>query len=106
MANTYNLEILKLEVKLLENELENVVFQADWRYTATSENEEYTEESVGLVNLPAPDLDNFTPFDDLTEEIVSDWILNIVNFEQLQQALDEQITEKQYPTTESKNVPW
>ncbi len=106
MANTYNLEILKLEVKLLEDTLENVVFQADWRYTATSENEEYTEESVGLASIPAPDPDNFTPFEDLTEQMVSDWILNIVDFEQYQQTLDEQITKKQYPTIESKNVPW
>ena len=59
MANTYNLEILRLEVKLLENELENVVFQADWRYTATSEDEQYTAQYVGLANVASPDPDNF-----------------------------------------------
>ncbi len=106
MANTYNLEILKLQVKILENTLENVVFQADWRYTATSQDGKYVEEIVGLASIPAPDPDNFIPFENLTEEVVSDWILNIVNIEQLQEALDEQIAKKQYPTTESKNVPW
>lgn len=106
MANTYNLEILKLQVKILENTLENVVFQADWRYTATSQDGKYVEEIVGLASIPDPDPDNFIPFENLTEEVVSDWVLNIVNIEQLQQALDEQIAEKQYPTTESKNVPW
>ena len=55
MANTYNLEILKLQVKILENTLENVVFQADWRYTATSQDEEHTAQTVGLASIPAPD---------------------------------------------------
>ncbi len=106
MANTYNLEILKLEVKLLENTLENVVFQADWRYTAISENEEYTEESVGLASIPAPDPDNFTPFDDLTEEQVKGWVENEVDFNKLKEYLDNKIEEKINPPTEVKDVPW
>jgi hypothetical protein len=106
MANTYNLEILKLEVKLLEDTLENVVFQADWRYTATSENEEYTEESVGLASIPAPDPDNFTPFDDLTEEQVKSWVESEVNFEKYREYLDARIQEKINPPTEAKDVPW
>jgi hypothetical protein len=106
MANTYSLEILKLEVKLLEDTLENVVFQADWRYTVTSENEEYTEESVGLANIPAPDLDNFTPFDDLTEEQVKGWVENEVDFNKFKEYLDSKIEEKINPPTEVKDVPW
>ena len=106
MANTYNLEILKLEVKLLEDTLENVVFQADWRYTATSENEEYTEECVGLASIPAPDPDNFTPFDDLTEEQVKGWVENEVDFNKFKEYLDNKIEEKINPPTEVKDVPW
>lgn len=106
MANTYSLEILKLEVKLLEDTLENVVFQADWRYTVTSENEEYTEESVGLANIPAPDLDNFTLFDDLTEEQVKGWVENEVDFNKFKEYLDSKIEEKINPPTEVKDVPW
>ncbi len=106
MANTYNLEILKLEVKLLEDTLENVVFQADWRYTATSEDEIYTEQSVGLASIPAPDPDNFTPFDDLTEEQVKGWVENEVDFNKFRKYLDSIIEEKINPPTEAKDVPW
>ena len=106
MANTYNLEILKLEVKLLEDTLENVVFQADWRYTATSENEEYTEQSVGLSSIPSPDPNNFTPFDDLTEEQVKSWVENEVDFSKFKEYLDNRIEEKINPPTEVKDVPW
>lgn len=106
MANTYNLEILKLQVKILENTLENVVFQADWRYTATSQDEEHVEQAVGLASIPAPDPDNFTPFEDLTEEQVKDWVENEVDFNKFKEYLDNIIEEKINPPTEAKDVPW
>lgn len=106
MANTYNLEILKLEVKLLEDTLENVVFQADWRYTAISEDEKYTEQTVGLATIPSPDPNNFTPFDDLTEEQVKGWVENEIDFDKFKEYLDVKIEEKINPPTEIKDVPW
>lgn len=106
MANTYSLEILRLEVKLLENTLENVVFQAHWRYTATSEDGQYIEQVVGTASIGAPDLDNFVPFEDLTESQVVSWVESAVDFEPFKQNLDAAILEKQQPTAEVKNVPW
>ena len=106
MANTYNLKIVKLQVKLLENTLENVVFQADWRYTAMSQDEKHIEETVGLAIIPAPDPDNFTPFDDLTEEQVKGWVENEVDFDKIKEYLDSIIEEKINPPTEAKDVPW
>jgi len=106
MANTYTLKIIKLDVKLLEDELQNIVYQAQFKYIAKSEDDQYSAVMSGSCPIQDPDPENFIPFEDLTEQMVSDWILNIVDFEQLQQALDEQITKKQYPTVESKNVPW
>jgi hypothetical protein len=106
MANAYNLEILRLEVKLLENTLENVVYQAQFKYIAKSEDRQYSAVMSGSCPIQDPDPENFIPFEDLTEQMVSDWVLDIVDFEQYQQILDEQITKKQYPTVESKDVPW
>lgn len=106
MANTYNLEILRLEVKLLENELENVVFQSHWRYTGISEDEQYTEQVVGTTGISAPDPDNFVPFEDLTESQVVSWVESAVDFEPLKENLDAVLLEKQQPTIEVKDVPW
>lgn len=106
MANTYNLEILRLEVKLLENELENVVFQSHWRYTGTSEDEQYIEQIVGTASISAPDPDNFVPFEDLTESQVVGWVESAVDLEKFRETLDGIILEKQTPTTELKDVPW
>lgn len=106
MANTYNLEILRLEVKLLENTLENVVFQSHWRYTATSEDGQYMEQSIGTADIGAPDPNNFVPFDDLTEEQVAGWVESVIDFEPIKQVLNAAILEKQQPTTEVKDVPW
>ena len=81
MANTYNLNIIRLEVKVLENELQDVVYIAYFKYTATSDDGVYTESSSGVAQIPAPDPNNFIPFEDLTEQEVKDWVYEVVNFE-------------------------
>lgn len=106
MANTYNLNILKLEVKVLENELQDVVYIAYFKYTATSDDEMYTESCSGVAQIPAPDPNNFIPFEDLTEQDVKNWVYEIVNFENFKESLDGIISNKQHPTTEIKDVPW
>jgi|14_taG_2_1085336.scaffolds.fasta_scaffold00684_7 hypothetical protein len=106
MANTYTLKIIKLDVKLSEEELQNIVYQAQFRYIAESEDLKYSAAISSSCPIQNPDPENFIPFEDLTEQMVSDWISNIVDFGQYQQTLDEQITKKQYPTVESKSVPW
>jgi len=106
MANTYNLNIVKLDVKVLDNGLSDVVYVVHWKYTATTENEEFTSTMSGIANVASPDPENFIPFEDLTQSQVTDWVESAVDLEKFRDALDNIILEKQTPTTELKDVPW
>ena len=106
MANTNHLKITKLDVKLLEEELQNVVYQAQFKYEAESEDLQHSAIISSSCSIQEPDLDNFIPFEDLSEEMVNEWVLSIIDVSQFQQALDEQILQKQQPIVESKDVPW
>ena len=48
MANTYKLNITKLEVNKTEGDLTNVVFLVHFSYVATTEDEQYSETALGM----------------------------------------------------------
>ena len=106
MANTYKLNIVKLDVKVLDNGLSDVVYVVHWKYTATTQDEEFTSTTSGVANIPSPDPENFIPFEDLTQSQVEDWVESAVDLEKFKNNLDNIILEKQTPTTELKDVPW
>ena len=106
MENTYTLKIIKLDVKVLDNDLSDVVYIVHWRYTATSENELFTSTTSGTANIPSPDPENFIPFEDLTQSQVEGWVESAVDLEKFRNILDSIILEKQSPATELKDVPW
>jgi acyl carrier protein phosphodiesterase len=99
MANTYKLNIVKLD-------LSDVVYVVHWKYTATTQDEEFTSTTSGVANIPSPDPENFIPFEDLTQSQVEDWVESAVDLEKFKNTLDNIILEKQTPTTELKDVPW
>lgn len=106
MANTYNLNIVKLDVKVSDNGLSDVVYVVHWKYTATSEDELFTSTTSGIANIASPDPENFIPFEDLTQSQVEGWVESAVDLEKFRDILDNIILEKQTPTTELKDVPW
>jgi hypothetical protein len=106
MANTYNLNIVKLDVKVLDNDLSDVVYIVHWKYTATTEDELFTSTMSGIASVASPDPENFIPFEDLTQGQVEGWVESAVDLEKFRSALDNIILEKQTPTTELKDVPW
>ena len=106
MANTYNLNIVKLDVKISDNGLSDVVYVVHWKYTATSEDELFTSTVSGVANVASPDPENFIPFEDLTQSQVESWVESAVDLEKFRDILDNIILEKQTPTTELKDVPW
>ncbi len=106
MANTYKLNIVKLDVKVLDNGLSDVVYVVHWKYTATTEDKEFTSTTSGVANIPSPDPENFTPFEDLTQSQVTGWVESAVDLEKFRETLDNTILEKQTPVTQLKDVPW
>ena len=106
MANTYNLNIVKLDVKISDNGLSDVVYVVHWKYTATSEDELFTSTVSGVANVASPDPENSIQFEDLTQSQVESWVESAVDLEKFRDIVDNIILEKQTPTTELKDVPW
>lgn len=106
MANNYKLKINKLEVKTIENNLTDVVFLVHFSYIATTEDEKYSETALGMTNIASPDPENFTNFEDLTEEQVQGWVESVIDFELYKQNLNNAIQEKINPTKQIKDTPW
>jgi len=105
MANTYNLEIVGLQTKRSEGDLENIVVEVHYKHRATSEDGETTKSLSTCLVLDAPDPENFTAFDDLTASVVESWISSD-RIESDKVILDEQLLEAQTPSYELRETPW
>ena len=91
--------------------LDNIIVQTYWKKIGTDENGN-TGEFNGATPFDLSDIDpnNFTNYEDLTEEIVIDWIKSVVvdtYEEHVNAQIQKQIDEKVNPVIEEKNdFPW
>lgn len=112
MANTYNWQINALDTNPTQGDLTDVVYNIHWSLIATSEETDadgnpYTAASIGTQSLTAPGDENFTAFENLTQEIVEGWLESSdLDVEAIKASLDSQITEAITPTSVTKSVPW
>ena len=91
MANTYKWTINALDAKVaVEDGNENVVYTVHWSYNATDETGEHTVNSIGA-HAVEYDADNFTAYEDLTEEIVIGWLEDGLDVDSIKASLDAQI---------------
>jgi hypothetical protein len=62
--------------------------------------------SIGTQTVAAPDADDYTAFEDLTQEIVEAWLeASDLDVEAIKEGLDTQIVEKITPTSVTKQLP-
>ena len=106
MANNYQLNINKLEVKTIENGLTDVVFLVHFSYVATTADEEYTDQIISVASVAEPDPNMFVEFENLTEAQVESWVSAAVDLKKYREYLDDRINEKIAPPSEIKDVPW
>lgn len=101
MAIIYEYKIANLEYT---NDNAKGVVVAHYRVEAKD-----GEESVGAYGIlnfvPKPDSADYTPFDQLTEEIVLGWVKSALDTAQIEQALAQKLNEKLNPTVVS-GLPW
>lgn len=73
---TTNWIIEKMNCKILENNLANVVYQVHWRYIKSDviNNQTYYVNNIGIVNIPSADPLSFTPYESLTKTQVLNWV--------------------------------
>jgi hypothetical protein len=112
MANTYTWQINALDTNPTQGDLTDVVYNIHWGLLATSDQVDsngnaYTADSIGTQTVSAPSGENFTAFEDLTQEIVEGWLeASDLDIEAIKAGLDSQITEAITPTSVTKEVPW
>lgn len=113
MPNTYSWTINALDTYPTQDSLTDVVYNIHWGLTATgSVNDEegnpveYSANSIGTQTIAAPDADDFTSFDDLTQTIVESWLeASDLDVTAIKASLDAQIIEKITPTSVTRQLP-
>jgi hypothetical protein len=111
MANTYSWQINALDTYPSQEDLTDVVYNIHWGLTATSDQTDadgnaYIANSIGTQTVAAPDADDYTAFEDLTQEIVEAWLeASDLDVEAIKEGLDTQIVEKITPTSVTKQLP-
>ena len=111
MANTYSWSINALDTYPSQDSLTDVVYNIHWGLIATSDQLDdsgngYMASSIGTQTVAAPDAEDFTAFDDLTQEIVEAWLeASELDVDAIKAGLDAQIVEKITPTSVTKQLP-
>ena len=109
MEIVYNWEISSmLEYPTTPEGLSDVVFQVNWRRNATTEvdGKVYSTDTFNGQAMPAPNPEDFTPYQDLTFEQVCGWLESILNVEAIDAGLDAQLENLINPPSVSLPFPW
>lgn len=96
--------IATLERDLQPEEMDGAVVVAHWRVSEVDG--DFSASSYGTVGFaPDPTAPGYTPYADLTEEMVLGWVWETVNREETEAALATKIAEQKNPVT-ADGVPW
>lgn len=104
MAITYKWNVNTMDVAPSANGLSDVVKVIHWRLSATDG--QYYTDSYSTVSLDAPDAENFTSFDSLTEEQVIAWVESKVDVESVKTGLQNQLAALANPPIVVKTGAW
>ena len=104
--NTYEWNFDPIIVKAEpENEMEDIISVVHWRITAISD-DNFTESLIGSMNCGEPNPENFVAFDEVTKDMVKDWVFEAAGGgqgeEKIHAALDEKIERLRNPPVVSK----
>ena len=102
---TYNWTFSGLECKVNQEGLQDVVIMVHWRYKGTDEDgtsfEMYGAQAVG-----EPNPDAFTPFPDLVESQVIEWMEDVMDIEAMEENIANQINLIKNPIKVTLPAPW
>jgi hypothetical protein len=88
--------------------LPNVINTIHWRYNATKVegDKTYFAETYGAVNVSQPNPQNFTPYADVTEEEVINWLEQILPVKDMHSSLEANINLQINPVEVTLPLPW
>jgi hypothetical protein len=81
---------------------EQVIYNVHWR--VTKEDGDYSASEYGTQSLNTEDIQNFTPFDDVTSEMVEGWVKDAMGEEKvsdIEESLNQQIEKEKNPSSET-----
>lgn len=87
--NTYTWEIQAFKVKINEGELVNVVYQIQFLYRATDG--EFKTFVQDMATIGSPDEENYTEYENLTQDQVIGWLENSVDVDALKSFVDSKL---------------
>lgn len=107
----YNWEFNPLEVVYHEESLSNVVNVVHWQYTATyaSASIHASDRNIGTVGLETPPSQSFISFEDLTKEMVTEWVVAKLGKETVNRMttqLSASINNQLFPIKGTLPAPW
>lgn len=92
----YNWADISFDCKIEEDGLQNVIEIIHWRYVGTDG--DISVDLYGAQVVPNPNPDNFTPYEEVSSEMVASWLEEILDIKSLQENIAKQIQEKKNPT--------
>lgn len=103
----YNWKVVKLEAKTI-NDVQGAIFHASWIKTGINDQGiEGSYQGTTEFNNLDPLSESFIPFEQLTEEIILDWVKKEINNEYenfINELIENEINSK--ITTYEVNFPW
>ena len=100
-----NWTISRLDCKVSEGDLSDVCIVAHWQCSDTVDG--YSASVYATCSLPSPDPESFTPYADLTQEQVLEWIwANGVDKDATEAAVQAQIDNQINPPVIQPPLPW
>lgn len=108
MANTYTWAVSYMDTKPSDDGLTNVVISCQWTCNAITGGENPTEaSSYGYAHFSSPNPQDFTAYDNLTQEQVLGWVWTSgVSKEGVEAGLDSNIEQKLNPPSIILPNPW
>jgi len=119
MTITYTWNFDPLETKLSEDGLSDVVKTVHWQLYGVDDETRNTGRTIGAQSLSNPDSNEFVLFEDLTQDVVKQWVLSgMINPEEegletveavedsLKAKITQQIEKKNNPPIVNRKAPW
>lgn len=100
----YTFIIYQLDCIPNNGELQKIVQNIHWSYVLTDNDDNFVK-TYGMTSLELPN-EYFTPFEELTEQKVIDWLYQKVNIEELNNKLINELDLKKNPPIINLKPPW
>ena len=108
MEINYNWSIVQMDTKPSEDNLTDVVVVVHWTRNAITEAEgkPYTAQSYGTYSCPLPSGEDFTPYEDLTQDQVEGWLDAGLDVDSIDEGLATQLENLINPPVIVLPLPW